>query len=110
MKKKTIPNYKLIFLDILEEKFPEKKESCMSLLNKKEISQLDVMALKKKIFGNTDPSKDNLSQKHRAYNKKDILEILSYQKENRLSIVQTASHFKMSRNTISKWKKHYKIL
>ena len=43
------------------------------------------------------------------HHKTTILEILQYQKNNNLNNNQLADHFKLSRNTITKWKKIYII-
>ncbi|ANF49118.1 transposase [Chryseobacterium glaciei] len=98
-------NYKRIFTDIITKKFPEKITECRSILDKKALSVLDVIELNRKIFGNSDKSTQIFNQKERSYNESAILKILDYQKKNKLNNSQLALHFKMSRNTISKWKK-----
>jgi len=107
MEKNLTPNYKLIFLDILEQKFPNRKDVCLPILSKNELSQFDIIELNQKIFGGIDKSTFSLNQKHKAYNKRSISKILNYQIENRLSNTKTASIFKLSRNTIANWKKKY---
>jgi len=109
MKKNITPNYKLIFLDIIEEKFSDRKDICMPIINKNELSQFDVIELNQKIFGSIDKAAFTLNQKHKAYNKSSILKILNYQIENHLSNIQTAAIFKLSRNTIAKWKKDFTV-
>lgn len=101
------PNYKRIYLDILDIKYPSKKEKCLSILSKKKLSFLDVIALNNIIFqlGNND--KDAINHKHRSYDKSAIFEILDYQKKYQYSNTQLADHFKLSRNTITKWKKTF---
>ncbi|MFY7845263.1 MULTISPECIES: transposase [Chryseobacterium] len=96
------PNYKQIYNDLLMEKYPQKKQLCESLLLKDELSFMDVIKLNNLIFGNNNNS---VNQKFRSYNKESIMEILEYQKKNNLNNHQLASHFKMSKNTVSKWKK-----
>ena len=98
----TKPNYKRIYFDILSKKYPEKKEECNSLLKKQNLSGLDVIWLNKKIFGT-----DKINQQHRSYSKSDILIILDYQQKHKLNNSQLANHFKISRNTITKWKKMF---
>ncbi|MGE8431539.1 helix-turn-helix domain-containing protein [Chryseobacterium joostei] len=107
MTKRTTPNYRLIFLDILNEKFPNKKKSCMPLIDKKELSPLDVIKVNRKIFGDGNKNKMALNHKHKAYDKKTIIEILKYQENHRLSNIQTALHFELSRNTVAKWKQQF---
>ena len=99
------PDYRRIFLDIIEMKYPEKKEICKNILNKKELLTLDVIHLNHMVFGIKDKETFVFNQSHRFYNEKAIAEILEYQKKNNLSNSETARHFKMSRNTITKWKK-----
>ncbi|RNA61434.1 helix-turn-helix domain-containing protein [Chryseobacterium nematophagum] len=106
MKKSTI-NYKRIFLDILDKKYPHKKEEVMPLLHKSNFSTLDVIDLNKKIFGLPDATTEVFNQSHRAYTKCSILRILKFQKTNKLNNTQVAIHFKMSRHTLKLWKDKY---
>src|SRR5690606_36939376 len=91
------PNYKRIYSDILKKKYPEKIEYCKSSSKKPDISTLDIIQLNEKIFGSNSP-------RLRSYSKSDICKILDYQKKHNLNNSQLASHFKLSRNTITKWK------
>ncbi len=101
-------NYKLIFKDIIKKKFPEKEHQCSSTLNKRNLSASDILQLNQKIFGfNLETEQSN--QKHRSYKKSDILIILDYQQKNKLNNSQLANHFKLSRNTVTKWKKMFLI-
>ena len=102
MKELKKPNYKRIYNDLLSEKYPEKKEKCTKLLSKKHLSFVDIIRLNELIFGK---SNEVFNQQYRSYDKKTISEILEYQKKNNLNNTQLASHFKMSRNTVTKWKK-----
>ena len=106
MKNAAQINYKKIYQDILDMKFPEKKEQCLSVLNKKELSMLDVIDLNQKIFGKSDKQTNIFNQRHRSYDKSAILEILEYQTVNNLNNSELAKHFKISRNTITKWRKN----
>lgn len=96
-----MPNYKKIYIDILDFKYPNHKKYCTPILSKKELSFSDIISLNNIIFG----TENIKNQKFRSYNKKDIFEILDYQKKNNLNNIELARHFKMSRNTIAKWKK-----
>ncbi|MCF2221499.1 helix-turn-helix domain-containing protein [Chryseobacterium sp. PS-8] len=107
MKNAAQINYKKIYQDILEMKFPEKKEQCFSVLNKKELSMLDVIDLNQKIFGKSDKQTDVFNQRHRSYDKSAVLKILEYQTVNNLNNSELAKHFKLSRNTITKWRRNY---
>ena len=93
-------NYKKIFQDILDLKFPEKKELQTIVLEREIMDSYDVLSLNKLIFG--DESKEN---KHKSYDSSTIIKVLNYQKENNLSNIETAKKFNLSRNTISAWKK-----
>lgn len=103
-----MPNYKQIFTDILNQKFPHKKEFCKNILSKANITQLDVIKLNQIIF-ESKPKISTTNQKFRAYNKSTIVRILQYQAQNQLSNTQIANHFNLSRNTISKWRKQFEI-
>ncbi|WP_312297941.1 helix-turn-helix domain-containing protein [Chryseobacterium sp.] len=98
------PYYKRIYQDILELKYPDKIDKCAAILGKKEFSAIDLITLNNIIFGN----REKQHGKHRAYTDSDILEILNYQKKNLLNNTQLAHHFKLSRNSVSKWKKNEK--
>ncbi|MDQ0064389.1 helix-turn-helix domain-containing protein [Chryseobacterium lathyri] len=105
---KLLPDYKTIYSDIIIKKFPQKKY-CLQLLQKKSLSVVDIMELNGKIFGIPDKETFIANQKHRSYNKTDIFEILNYQKENKLNNNQLAIKFKLSRNTVTKWKKYFAV-
>ena len=93
-------NYKKIFQDILDLKFPENKE-LYTIVSEKEINDYyDVLNLNKLIFG--DQNKNN---KHKSYDTSTITKVLKYQEENNLSNIETARKFNLSRNTVSAWKK-----
>lgn len=102
-------NYKQIFSDILNIKYPQKKEECLLLLQKEKLSVIDVIKINKVIFGLPDKEKAKFNQTHRSYNRSAILQILDYQKKNKLNNSQLANHFNLSRNTVAKWKKLFLI-
>ena len=99
------PDYKRIYSDIIKIKHPGKKDVCKAILAKNKLSALDIIELNRRIFGTNNRSSRIISQKHRSYNKLDILEILNYQQKNFLNDSELAVHFQLSRNTIAKWKK-----
>ncbi|GEM53153.1 hypothetical protein [Empedobacter brevis] len=98
-------NYKTLYTDIINEIYPDKFSICQGILNKKKISILDILELNKLIFGEEHHQNQVLNQKFRSYSKEDILLILDYQKKYKLNNSQLANHFKLSRNTVAKWKK-----
>ena len=97
------PDYKRIYNDLIDKKYPERREEFKFILEKKKLSILDIIKLNQKIFGEKEDF--ILNQKHRSYDKTSILEIMDYQKKNKLNNKQLALKFNMSRNTIAKWKK-----
>ncbi|AZA78874.1 helix-turn-helix domain-containing protein [Chryseobacterium sp. G0186] len=105
-----IPDYKQIYTDILKERFPEKLID-KTIRNKLERldSAIDVLKFNQMIFGEPEYSVAFNNQRLRSYDKESILEILEYQKKNKLTNIQLSSHFKISRNTITKWKAVFKI-
>ncbi|MFY1047171.1 helix-turn-helix domain-containing protein [Chryseobacterium sp. GP-SGM7] len=102
---KSTPNYKLIFSDIIDKKYPDKKDCCKKILEKSSLNNLDIIRLNKLIFGTIDKQTETFNQKHRAYSTSDITEIIQYQKKTGLNNTQVSLYFKLSRNTLSKWKK-----
>lgn len=100
------PDYKRIFFDILYKKYPHKIQKCMKILSKKSLSATDIIMLNDIIFETQSRLSEN-SHKFRSYDKTTILRILDYQKKNKLNNTQLASHYKLSRNTITKWKKFF---
>lgn len=104
--KELQPNYKLIFSDILEKKYPEKRKECERILRKKLLSSFDIINLNTIIFGKEVQAEDE-NQRHKSYKKSDIKKIIEYQKKYNLNNVETCTQFKISRNTIYKWKKLY---
>lgn len=102
------PDYKNIYEDILEKKYPHKKEECKTLLSKKKLSVLNIIELNERIFG-TYKESEQFNQKHRSYSKSDILSILDYQKKYKLNNSQLANHFRLSRNTVTKWRKVFLV-
>ena len=105
----TGPDYFQIYTDILNKKHPDKKEECQSLLQKENLSAIDIIELNKKIFDKQNKETESFNQKHRSYSKTDILKILDYQKKHKLNNTQVANHFNLSRNSVTKWKKMFLI-
>lgn len=104
-----MPDFKLIYTDIINEKFPDKLNNP---LIKSKLDALhtayDILEFNALIFGQPEYSIGCKSQRLRSYDEPSVLEILNYQKKNRLTNTETASHFKTSRNTIARWKSVYK--
>ncbi|MBB6370370.1 helix-turn-helix domain-containing protein [Chryseobacterium shigense] len=105
MQRPGSPDYKKIYNDIVEEKYPEKKELCKSILEKKELSFLDIIKLNSLLFEEKNKERFVANQRHKSYDISTIREILDYQRKNKLNNTQLAIHFKLSRNTIARWNK-----
>jgi len=99
------PDYIKIYTDLIELKYPEKRYKCQAILSKSSLSSLDIIDLERILFKSIDKEFDDFNQAHRSYNEKAILEILEYQDKNKLNNSEIARHFKLSRNTIARWKK-----
>lgn len=105
MKKTVSPDYKKIYTDIIERKYPEKITQCHSILRKQELSALDIIKLNSLLFDAECKETSIANQRHKSYDLFTIQEILEYQKKNMLNNTQVAIHFKLSRNTVAKWRK-----
>lgn len=103
----SIPDYKRIYTDLINERFPEKKEAFATILSKKDFSILDVIICSSILSGKEDEAAFTFNQKHRSFDRKSILEILNYQKNKNYNNAELARHFKLSRNTIARWKKKF---
>lgn len=103
--KNSQPDYRIIYTDILAKHYPKKISECERLLAKSKLSVMDIVELNKRIFG----ASYKTNQKYRSYRKSDILKILNYQKKHKLNNSQLANHFKLSRNTVAKWRKLFVV-
>jgi hypothetical protein len=93
-------NYKKLYIDFIKEKCPEKIILFEDMFNKDSLDVFDVIKLNNILF------KENIdNQKFRSYSKESILKILDFQKKNKLNNTELSKRFKISRNTISHWKK-----
>lgn len=99
----SLPDYKMIFTDIIRIKYPEKEYLIESFLKKKKLSSFDIIKVNKLIF----PTKKN-QRKYRCYKKNEILKILEYQENHQLTNRDLAHHFKISPNTITSWRKKFR--
>ncbi len=104
---RNIPNYKKIYSDMIAAKYPEKSGVCSKILKKNTLHVLDVIMLNGFLTDHSLTEKDKMNQKLKSYDQETIFKILEYQKKYQLNNIQLARHFKMSRNTVTKWKKLY---
>jgi hypothetical protein len=100
----NIINYKKIFQDAIELKYPEKRELYSLILEKEIADCYDVLRLNKLIFG-----AENTVNKHKSYDVTAVMKVLKYQQENNLTNIETAKRFNLSRNTVSAWKRKVSI-
>jgi len=103
------PDYKRIFQDIIDKKFPEKKEWYSEISKKENLSILDILMISASTFNTQDEKVKMYNQKLRSYDEHTILYILEFQKKNYMTNSQLANHFRLSRNTVAKWKKHFSL-
>ncbi|RKT01690.1 helix-turn-helix domain-containing protein [Chryseobacterium defluvii] len=101
------PNYHKIYNDLIEKKYPEKKQGCLAILSKQQLSAMDIIELNRIIFNPENREGMKINQKHRSYDKLTIIQMLDYQKENGLNNTELAKHFSLSRNSVAKWKKYF---
>lgn len=105
-----IPDYKQIYTDILEEKFPEKLiDTSIKLKLETLHSAIDILKFNQLIFGEPEYAVGFNNQRLRSYDQESILKILRYQKQNQLTNLQLGKQFKISRNTIAKWKTIFEL-
>lgn len=98
------PDFGKIFQDMAQRKnLSDSKVKEIS--SQKEWNSLDVIKMNEKIFGKASIGSLSFNQKHKAYDKSSIIEILNYQKEYSLNDTEMMKIFKISRNTINKWQK-----
>lgn len=96
------PNYQKIYQEIIQKNFPDKLHQTKKLLKKK-MDVLDIIKVSEIL--NTKNSAAN--QRHKSYDLDSILKILEIQKKNNYTNTVIAEKFKISRNTIAKWRKIY---
>lgn len=106
MEKFTKPNYQKIYKDLITKKYPDIEGKCQSILAKKDLSVMDIIKLNQLILPEDIRHDGSISsQKHRSYDKETILQFLKYQEENDMNNKELALHFRLSRNSITKWKR-----
>ncbi len=94
------PNYHQIFIDIIEKTCPNKMRYCKKILNKSHLDVWDISNLNKIIFSKT--KADN--SKFKTYTSTEMKQILTDQKLNKLTNIDTAKKFEISTTTLRKWK------
>lgn len=99
------PDYRKIYEDLINKEFLHKKEECRSFFEKQNITALDILQINNQLFGLQKKDTEVFNQNHRSYDVESILRILQYQEKYSLNNTELANKFKISRNTVAKWKK-----
>lgn len=96
------PNYQKIYEDMLRSKGLEeiREIPCFKKCN-------DIIKFNNLISDKKDKALVITNQRSKAYDEESILEILNYQKKHGFNDSELSRVFKLSRNTIYKWKKVY---
>jgi transcriptional regulator with PAS, ATPase and Fis domain len=103
------PDYIAIYQDIIKIKHPEKEEKCKDLLQKKKLTAREIILLNTLIFGKEKSSEIKKNSKFRSYDRETVQYIMEHKDRNNLNDSQTAKHFKISRNTLAKWRKELQL-
>ncbi len=82
----TKPDYKKIYKDILDLKYPEKEAGCRKILNKKELMPIDIIKLNQIIFGIGNKEIKSFNQQHKSYDKNPSMPYLIIRKSMSLII------------------------
>ncbi|WPO83120.1 helix-turn-helix domain-containing protein [Chryseobacterium sp. JJR-5R] len=106
-KESQLPDYKRIYQDMIFMQYPDKSELCSFILNKEKLNPLDIIRLNNLITGIPGNEKSSENQKLKSYDEETIFKMLMFQKEHNLSNLRLAEHFRVSRNSIAKWKKYF---
>lgn len=103
---RNLPDYKKIYVDMITMKYPDKMYLCENILRKEQISVLDVIHINNLLESSNEEAR-RFNQKLKSYDRTTIFEILDYQTRHKLNNSEIARHFKLSRNTITKWRKMF---
>lgn len=109
MEKSKTVNYKRIFFDLINQKFPHRQKQYQHYFLKERFTQLDVIEINQNLFGHTDNYDFETNQKFKSYALEDVYRILEYQKKNGLTNTELARKFHLSRNTVAAWKKRIPV-
>jgi len=105
-------NYVSLYTDFINDNNSLQDKTKKSLLkqikNQKELSVKKIIEINSIIKNEISSNKTNKrAQQLKAYDYDFVQQTLDYQKENNLSNNTISTQFKLSRNTIAKWKKHF---
>lgn len=94
------PNYQKIYEDLIKCKGLEDHITVPKLERSIDIIKFN------KLISNQQES-EIVTQQGKSYDEDSILELLHYQRQYDMSNTQLALEFKLSRNTVARWKKIY---
>lgn len=98
-------NYKKLYSDMIAYMYPNRLKEFQFILKKEKVNSFDIIIMQNKMLPQISKEQLEVNQRFRSYDEKTIKKILQFQKDNLLTNTQLASHFKLSRNTVAKWKK-----
>jgi DNA-binding transcriptional regulator YiaG len=97
-------NYNLLYTEMLAQNFPEKgKTQAAQRFLKTDKKAIEIINFNQFISDEN----QTVNKRHISYDEPSILEILTYQDDNKLNSTQVAKLFNISRITLRKWKKHF---
>lgn len=96
------PNYQKIYQDLLKFKGIDGAISVPKLNKSIEIIKFNNLIAQKQILKDS-----HITQQSKSYDEDSILEMLRYQKKCNINNTQLALEFKLSRNTVARWRKVY---
>ncbi|ROH97483.1 hypothetical protein BCF50_2330 [Chryseobacterium daecheongense] len=101
------PNYNKIYHDMLKKEHPEKLKdpSIRRLLSKLHTTE-DILKFNDKLFTQSREKQQN-NQKLKTYDKQTMLKLLQYQDKHGFSTSYMSKKYKISRTTITKWRKTF---
>jgi hypothetical protein len=102
LKSMRTPNYQKIYSDLLKCKGLEKEISIPPL-----DKSIDIIKFNNLISKTVGEKKSYITQQSKSYDEESIIVLLRYQKEYDLNNTQLANEYRLSRNTVAKWKKIY---
>ncbi len=98
------PDFGKIFREMAEKKnIPKNQQE--RIAEQKGWNSLDVIEINEELFAKDNKENIKFNQKHRAYDESSIKELLEYQQKHKLNNTEMMSLFKISRNTIARWKR-----
>lgn len=105
MENNQSPNYIGIFQDMILRNYPNKMDLFTRLSEKEALDSLEIIYYNEEISGNIKQKNREDNRKYKSYSFETIKQILNYQKKYKLTNLELANQFKLSRNTIASWKR-----